>query len=168
MHYLVYVLGAMIAWGFWGFLPRLAVSRLDPSSAQVFTWIGTSMGALPLALIYRERVFNTDNLAAPLFLGLVCAVGAGVCGFFGGLMYNRAFASCGDNTPAVIGISALYPVVSILLAVVFLKQRVNFGQFAGIALCVVGAVLLAYFSRSDAKKSEPAPVVEAAETAASK
>lgn len=168
MHYLVYVLGAMLAWGFWGFLPRLAVSRMDPSSAQVFTWIGTSLGALPLALIYRERVFNGDNLAAPLFLGVACAVGAGVCGFFGGLMYNRAFAVCGDNAPAVIGISALYPVVSILLAVIFLKQRVNPGQFAGIGLCVTGAVLLAYFSNPEVKKAEPAPAVEAAETAASK
>ena len=173
MSYMVFVLGAMVMWGLWGFLPRIAVSKLDSTSAQLFTWLGGTILAFPCLIIFRDKLFAAMNAdvktsAFDHYLPYACALGAGVVGMTAGFMYNKALSQCGENTATVIGISALYPVISILLTVIFLKQKLNVGQVAGVALCVTGAVLLAYCSSSAPAKIEqqakPVESVEAAET----
>src|SRR5258708_34598948 len=56
MKYLVYALGATVFWGFWGFLPRLAVKGLDFSSAQVWNWIGGKVIIVPSARFFGAKV----------------------------------------------------------------------------------------------------------------
>jgi transporter family protein len=172
MNYLVFVLAAMCMWGLWGFLPRIAVSRLDSTSAQLFTWLGGTILAIPSVLIFRDKILAVANVEDGSggfnhYLPYACAMGAGVCGMVGGFMYNKALSQCGENTATVIGISALYPVISILLTVIFLKQKLNLGQIAGVVVCISGALLLAYSSNTTKVETEPQakPVEQQVDTA---
>jgi len=151
MNYLVYAIGAMIAWGFWGFLPRLAVSGLDFSSAQVWNWIGGTFIIVPSALFFGAK-FGVNN---PSYY---YAILGGVCGSIGGLLYNKGLCVCGDHTATVIAVSALYPVVSIALTFIFLKEKLNAWQIVGISLCIIGATVLGLSSRIELKKDVAASI----------
>ncbi|HYF51860.1 MAG TPA: DMT family transporter [Planctomycetota bacterium] len=153
MSYLVYVVGAMFMWGLWGFLPRVAVSKLDATGTLIYTWLGGCVLMIPIVIAGRERLFAIT--AANEYFPYVCAMVAGCASMVGSLLYNKALALSLGNTAVVIGISALYPVVTILLAVVFLREKMNIGQIVGVLLCVGGAVLLAMSSGTPKEESKP-------------
>ena len=44
----------------------------------------------------------------------------------------------------VAPLTALYPVVTLVLAMIFLKERINLVQLAGIILALVSVVLISY------------------------
>lgn len=140
MNYWVFVFGAMIMWGLWGFLPKLASNRLSYTDATVWEWIGMSVVALPCLWIARGRP-DFGNGAGWF------ALATGVCGLLGALLYYRAMASSGTHTASVIVVSALYPVISVILTVAILGHKINMGQAAGIALCLAGSMVLARYSR---------------------
>jgi transporter family protein len=156
MNYLVYAVGAMIAWGFWGFLPRLAVSRLDFSTAQIWNWLGGMLIVLPSAMVFGAK-FGANH---PSYY---YAILAGICGSVGGLMYNKSLSICGGHGATVIAVSALYPVVSIALTFIFMKEKLNIGQILGISLCVLGAMVLGLSSRTEMKEPASEIAVVAAE-----
>ena len=155
MKYLLYSIGAMVCWGFWGFFPRLAVSRLDFSSAQVWNWIGGTFVILPSAYYFGAK-FGANN---PSYY---YAMLAGISGSIGGLLYNKGLSICEGHAATVIAISALYPVVSIALTFVFMRERLNIWQIVGILLCIVGATVLG-LSSGMGRAEEPSPAVSSAE-----
>lgn len=137
MQYLFFALAAMGAWGVWAFLPKLA-SRIDPNSAAIWSWLGGSLIAIP-CLICKGGRLETGSGAFGYSLA------AGCCGIFGGLMYQRAMNNSEGNTSVVVVISALYPVVCVLMSYLLLREQMNAGKWAGLALCLAGAGCLAYF-----------------------
>lgn len=139
MSYWIYVLGAMIMWGLWGFLPKLASQRLNYTDATVWEWVGMVVVALPCFLLVKGRP-DFGNGAGWY------AMATGVCGLSGALLYYRAMATSGGHTANVVVISALYPVISVLLAVLILGNKINLGQGVGIAMCLAGSVVLARYS----------------------
>jgi transporter family protein len=155
MKYLLYSIGAMVCWGFWGFFPRLAVSSLDFSSAQVWNWIGGTFILLPSACYFGAK-FGGNN---PSYY---YAMLAGISGSIGGLLYNKGLSICEGHSATVIAVSALYPVVSIALTFIFLRERLNVWQIVGIVLCIVGATVLGLSSRME-RADEQSPSLSAAE-----
>lgn len=136
MSYWVYVVGAMVSWGLWGFLPKLATARLSFKDATVWEWIGMAAVAMPCLWLLGGRPATGNG-------SFVYALLTGMAGLAGALLYYRAMSACGPDTANVIVVSALYPVVSVLLAVLFLQQKLNPGQLIGIALCLAGTVVIA-------------------------
>ena len=141
MSYWVYVMGAMVCWGLWGFLPKLATSNLNFKDATVWEWIGMLAVALPCLWLIGGRPATGNG-------SFIYALLTGVAGLGGALLYYKAMSLCGPNVANVVVVSALYPVVSILLTIVFLQQKLNMGQLLGIVLCLVGTAVVARFSQS--------------------
>ena len=141
MRYLVYTGGVIVAWGLWAFLPKLATSRLDYKTAIVWEWLGMVVLVVPCLIMLGGRI-DTGKGAFGY------AVVAGICGLSGGLLYYKAMSVCGEHAATVATLSAVYPVVSILLAVLILHEKLNMGQVAGMILCLAGALLLAFCSRA--------------------
>ena len=137
MGYTYWVLGAMLAWGVWGFIPKLAAGRFDNLSWMFWSW----MGAMPVVAVclYFLRYTPSDGHGA-WYLPML----TGACGLGGGLLYYKAMTLCGPHTSTVVVVSAMYPAISVLLGVVFMRDRLNFGQLAGIALCLCGAAVLVF------------------------
>lgn len=140
MSYWVYVSGAMIMWGLWGFLPMLASQHMGYKDATVWEWIGMLAVALPCLIMVRGRPSTGDGGACWY------AMATGLCGLAGALLYYKAMAASGDYSANVIMVSALYPVISIALAFAILGQTINAGQAVGIILCLTGSLVIAKFS----------------------
>ena len=126
-------LGALFVWGFWGFIPKLTTTYLEPKSAIVYE----VLGALILGLIVlAASQFKVETHP----IGIAFAMTTGMLGFIGAFFFLQA-VSKGPVT-LVAAVSALYPIVSILLAVFFLHESITFRQAVAISLAVLAMILV--------------------------
>jgi bacterial/archaeal transporter family protein len=136
--WLMYTLLATALWGGWGIVSALVSRDVSPLVIQVVSTVGIVPAALVLLLAPDwNRVTN-------LALGVTFAALSGLFANVGNLCMLRAFSLHGPVS-MVLPASAMYPLVTALLAAVFLKERLNRIQAAGfvIALIAGGIVGLA-------------------------
>lgn len=126
--------GAFVCWGLWSFLPKITTRHIDPQSAIVYEVMG---GIVLVAILLT--VFKVQPVVNPI--GIALAVTTGLIGFTGAFFFLTAM-SRGPVT-LVATLSALYPIVSILLAVFLLHETVNLKQSIGIFLALISVFLIA-------------------------
>ena len=120
--------------GAWGFFPKLAVSYISPQSALVYQVIGgLFVGFIALALV------NFKPETHPL--GILYAFLTGITGVLGTLFYYAA-ASRGQIS-IVVSLTALYPLITILLAIIFLHESLVLKQYIGLCFALTAIILLA-------------------------
>ena len=54
--WLLYSLLALVAWGFWAFLPKVALAWLDPKSVFIYEVIGGALAGLISYFILRPEL----------------------------------------------------------------------------------------------------------------
>jgi bacterial/archaeal transporter family protein len=121
-------------WGIWGFLSKLLADRVGAIESQLLF----TMGMLPAALIGiiglagRELVKSRRGIGYGLLNGVLTGVGT-LC-FFEALSKGPASMV----TPMI----AAFPLVTVALAIVLLKERLAWWQAAGALFAVAGMALL--------------------------
>ncbi len=124
---------SLIIFGFWGFFPKLAVNYISPQSALVFEVAGAILIGL---LILFMIDFRPDMHPA----GILFAMLTGITGMLGTLFFFAA-ASKGKIS-LVVSMTALYPLITILLAAIFLREPITAKQLLGIGFALFAIVLL--------------------------
>lgn len=125
---------ALLCWGAWAFLPKLTMRYIDPNSAAVYEAVGGALVAGGvLALIGFQPA--TDPR------GVALAVVTGMLGLGGALAYLYAMRS--GPVALISTLTALYPVLAILLAGLVLREPVSLKQALGIVLGLVAMALIA-------------------------
>lgn len=125
-------LAALVCFGLWGFFPKLAVAYLDHRSVLVYQTLGGLLvGLLVLFSLKLSPAFHPRGLLFALLTGL-----AGV----GGTLFYLAAAERGKIS-LVVSITALYPLITIVLAALFLKEPLTLKHLAGM-ICALVAILL--------------------------
>ncbi len=127
-------LAALLVWGLWGFLPKITVRYLDPRSAMMFQIIGAVLMGLIVLFLGRFSV-----RVHPVGIGI--AVATGMVGSAGALFFLYAVQK--GPVALVATVSALYPVISVILALFFLHETLTLRQCLGIAFAVIGMILIA-------------------------
>lgn len=125
---------AFFCWGVWAFLPKLTVRFIDPRSAVVYGALGGLLVAVISALSLGFRL-QTD----PRGMGL--AFLTGILGVAGGMAF--LFAARSGPISIVATVTALYPILTIILASVFLAEPVTARQWAGMVLGFIAIALIA-------------------------
>ena len=122
----------MLCFGLWGFFPKLAVLYLDPRSALVYQTLGGLLvGLLVLASLKFTPAFHPR--------GLLFAVLTGITGVTGTLCFLAAAER--GRISLVVSLTALYPLITIVLAVLYLKEPLTIKHLFGMA-CAALAILL--------------------------
>jgi transporter family protein len=125
-------LAALVLFGLWGFFPKLAVAYLDPRSALVYQALGhLFVGLLVLFSLKLQPAFHPR--------GAMFALLTGVAGVSGTLCFFAAAQR--GKISLVVSLTALYPLITIMLAVLFLKEPLTLKHLAGMA-CAILAILL--------------------------
>jgi transporter family protein len=125
---------AVVTFGAWGFFPKLAVNYISPQSALIYQVIGgLFVGIVGLAML------NFKPETHPM--GILYALLTGITGVLGTLFYYAA-ASRGQIS-IVASLTALYPLITILLAIIFLHETLVLKQVIGLCFAVAAIVLLA-------------------------
>ena len=75
----IYALLALLCWGVWGFLPKLAVNELDPRSVLVYQACGVTAVGLVLLAVNGVPTWNQQ--------GALYAFTTGVFGILGSLFF---------------------------------------------------------------------------------
>lgn len=124
---------ALFIFGFWGFFPKLAVRYIAPESAIVYQVGGALLVGL---LVLAKTNFHPDIHP----LGILFAVLTGVTGILGTLYYLAA-AKRGPIS-LIVSLTALYPIVTIILAAFFLHEPITGRQFLGLGFALLAILLL--------------------------
>ena len=132
--WLRYAALALFFWGITGVTQKLSTNRI--SSERSFLWFAWAMIAISAV------VFGTVHLHWRLPWEVVgFAIAGGVLNGLGVLTSFRALES-GGKASVVISLISLFPLLTVILAVLFLHERMTWKQAAGAALAIVAAILL--------------------------
>lgn len=134
--WLAYSLLTIALWGAWGAVFKVASSGVDANTNQIYF----TVGLLPLMLFMGWSTRN--EIAGPKRrTGLVWAFITGILGGLGNIAFFRALSS-GGKVSIVAPVTALFPLVTVLLAVAVLRERLNRYQVAGFVIALIAIYLL--------------------------
>jgi transporter family protein len=132
--WLLYAVLCILLWGLWGVFSKLASDRITPQQWQVLFTAGC-LPAAALALWRLRGRVETDGR------GAVYGVLNGVCSGLGGLAFYAALAR--GQASIVSTVTALFPLLTVILAMLILRERINRVQMGGVVLALVAIALLA-------------------------
>ena len=132
--WMLWTLLAVVCWGGWAILARLIGDGLAPAHSQALSTLGLLPVMISLACSRRFSAAGNRRLGAAL------AFSAGILTCLGNIAYYDVL-NRGAKAATVAPLTALYPLVTVLLAVVFLKERLGGAQRAGVALALAAIYL---------------------------
>lgn len=134
-HWLLPTLGALLVWGFWAFLPKMAMQTLQPHSVIMYESLGNLIITLPI-LVHQK--FRLQVHKRSIFI-----VGStSILTVFAILSYFYALKQ--GPVGVIVTLTAMYPVISLILAGVVLKERLNKIQYLAVFLAMASILILAW------------------------
>lgn len=129
----LWTLLAVLSWGLWAVLSKLIGDQLSAAQSQALSTIGL----LPVmaGLVWSKRLSGAGRRPR----GMLLAFAAGILTCLGNTAYYQALGS--EKAATVVPLTALYPLVTIALAVPLLKEKLNRIQFTGILLALAAIYL---------------------------
>ncbi|MBI5408216.1 MAG: EamA family transporter [Nitrospirae bacterium] len=124
---------SLLFWGMWGFFQKLATNHISPRSVYIFAALGTLLIVF-LTLMSLNFKLETNRT------GITYAILAGLFGSIGGLFFVHSISK--GKASIVITFTALYPVVTILLSLIILKEGITVKQGLGILFALISMALL--------------------------
>jgi len=131
MRWFAWALVAVICWGAWALIARLIGDSISPAQSQALSTIGL----LPVMALLMFSV-RKQNAGMNKGRGITLGCAAGILTCVGNIAYYYVLNS-GTKASTVVPLTALYPLVTVLLALIFLQERLNKIQVAGVCLSIV-------------------------------
>ncbi len=133
--WLFFSLLTIAVWGAWGVVSKLASNGVDADTNQIFF----TLGLLPLiALVLRSpRIHGGKNRKA----GIAWAFLTGILGGTGNIAFFHALV-IGGKASIVMPATALFPLVTVILATTLLHERLGTQQKVGLVLALAAIYLL--------------------------
>ena len=131
--WLGYALLCIFWWGLWGFLSKVGSAAASPSQMQILFTFGMFPVALGMLFGMRGKV---DRDRVGVFYGLLCGIvtGLGTLGYFAALRVQDA--------SVVTPITGVFPALTVVLAFIVLRERLNRIQIGGMLLALASIVIL--------------------------
>jgi transporter family protein len=129
-----YTLFTIAVWGLWGVFSKLAVDAAAPRFVLLFQAVGI--------LIFSVFAISMLKFSVPWSpRGFTFGVLAGLAAFAGYFTFFMALER--GKASVIVPLSAMGPVSSAVLSIIFLRERPTVQQFIGIALAVLACIVIA-------------------------
>jgi uncharacterized membrane protein len=125
---------AILAYGVWGAISSLASQNVSPLTLQMVSTIG--LFPVTLVLIFSKNIHVSVNRTR----GILLAVLTGMIGGSGNLTLYQALR-LGGEASVVFPLTGMYPLVTLILARLLLKEKINRIQAVGVALAMIAIYL---------------------------
>ncbi len=136
---LAYALAAFALWGLWSFSSKVAVDRIG--AGNLFMFYASSALITPALYIMfrRDRLMSQRPAYRPRNAWALGATGlaVNVAG-----AYAFSFALETGSASLVVPISSAYPVITVILAIAFLKERIHRVHIVPLAMVILGLVMI--------------------------
>jgi len=134
--WLIYAITVTVLWGVWGALIEIPEKAGFPATLGYSVW---ALTMIPVSLIALKKVnwelnFDKKSIIYGMLAGLLGSGGQLI--LFQTLRIGPAYI--------VFPIISLYPVVTIILSIIFLKERASGKAWIGIVLALIAILLLSY------------------------
>jgi transporter family protein len=133
MNWWIWSLLTLALWSVWGALTKVALINWDWRQVFILGGVLGVVFALALALVTRPPL----AMPLPTWIWPVLAISAGTAGtvtFYLALQSGRA--------AIIIPLTAAYPVVTVFLSVIFLREPLRLHEIAAIVLFVIATILV--------------------------
>jgi len=136
---LIFALLAFTLWGIWGVASKMAVNRVGPGNILGFYAISSSTIPALYAWFRRAKLARTGG-DDPLRNAWVLAATGLALSVSGTYAYSFAL----DKGPAslVVPVSSAYPLVTAILAVALLHEKLNRRHMVALGVVVIGLILI--------------------------
>jgi transporter family protein len=124
----------LLCWGLWGVFSKLASNYSRPRQTLLFQAVGVVVFALTVLAMERFQIQRSP-------VGFAWSFAAGFINFAGFLAFFAAIEK--GKVSTIIALSSLYPVVTILLSILLLHEKITRREGLGIALALAAGWLLA-------------------------
>lgn len=134
--WLVFSLWTILLWGTWGAVSKVSSDAVDANTNQIFFTIGL----LPLMLIVwwsSRKTIRCEHRRT----GIGWAFLTGILGGTGNIAFFHAL-TMGGKASVVSPVTALFPLVTVVLAVTLLHERIGTAQKIGFVLALIAIYLL--------------------------
>ncbi len=134
--WLAFSLLTILVWGIWGAVSKVSSDAIDANTNQVFF----TFGLLPLILVVWRSSRTTATREGGK-IGIILAFITGILGGTGNIAFFHALG-IGGKASIVAPVTALFPLVTVILAVTLLRERIGTAQKIGLVLALVAIYLL--------------------------
>ncbi|EHL31257.1 EamA family transporter [Legionella drancourtii] len=125
---------ALLLYGAWGYWGTRASSFINPLSITFYSSIGVLISGI-IALVLLD--FKLDLHAKGGIYGLLNGLASGIaCIFFILALRN------GPTMPVVL-VTSMYPMITLMLCMIFLKQGLTLKQGLGMGFAIIALILFA-------------------------
>jgi drug/metabolite transporter (DMT)-like permease len=131
--WVVYTLITLLAWGVWSVTGKLIGDAITPAQTQALSTVGLLPVLLALVAIKDPPVAGNRRR------GVVIALASGVVSCLGNIFYIEVLRA--EKAATAIPLTSLYALVTVLLAVPLLGERLNRLQVLGIAASLAAIYL---------------------------
>src|SRR5271157_1428989 len=133
--WLWYSILCVLCWGGWALLSKLGSREIPPETMQFLFTVGTLPVAVALLVARHGKLEKSVK-------GISYAVLNGILAGIGGLTLFAAYHTNG-NTSLITVATSLYPMITVGLAVLILRERLTATQVLGLAFAGAAIVLFA-------------------------
>jgi uncharacterized membrane protein len=128
-----YSILCVVCWGGWTILAKLGSDQIPAGAAQfLFAW-----GMLPIAIVLLAgRRFQVEKSAKGIFY----SIANGVLAAIGGWALFAAYRK-GGNASVVTVVTGMYPLCTVALAVLILRERLTRLHILGLGFAAVAFVI---------------------------
>ena len=134
--WLIAAILAVLSWGVWAILSRFIGETISAAQSQALS----TLGLLPVMIALSCSKKLTTTATGERRKGIIAGFAAGLCGCLGNISYYHAL-NMGEKASTVIPLTAMYPLVTIVLAMILLRERINPVQCVGIVLSLAAIYL---------------------------
>lgn len=135
--WLAYSLLTIGCWGAWGAVSKIASNDIDANTNQLLF----TLGLLPLMLITARSPSISTGVGGARRAGIAWAFLTGILGGTGNIAFFRALV-VGGQASIVVPVTALFPLVTVILALAFLRERLGVAQKIGLTLALAAIYLI--------------------------
>lgn len=130
----------IVLWGVVGIFQKLGSNRMSPKGIMVWMTVGYIL-LIPW-LLNKTAMHNlgAGDMAVGVLGGLTNGLGA---------WYLFASLNAGAKASVAVPLTALNPLLTMLLAMVILSERLTPLQWLGVALAIVAGVMISYETQPD-------------------
>ncbi|RLI34314.1 hypothetical protein DRO53_03885 [Candidatus Bathyarchaeota archaeon] len=131
--WLILSLAVVVMWGAWAFLVKLASQHLSWQEIFILSNLVFFLFTLGLLLYVKPSFAGASQAVFYVLL-------AGTIGSLGTISFYTALSL--GKASIIVPLTALYPVVTVILSVLFLHETLTVKQALGVALAIAAILLI--------------------------
>lgn len=134
----ILIMTSILAWGSWGVLDKKALNNLSVLEMWLYKII-VDIVILPFIIYFILKKNNDMKLSLDKESIILCIISAIVC-----IIAELAFINLIKYNPVgwTVSITSVYPIVTVMLGIVILKESINIKQIIGSLIICFGLYLI--------------------------